>query len=91
MTKLLALLILFASLAHAGTVYRAQNFSGTLPKCADGDTFEACNLQQPVAHTAIGAGVKGLVFRKCNLMNCDVPKDAVVEQCFVAHFRTVTV
>ena len=52
-----------------------------LPRCREGDVFEWCNFAQPTPHTPVGAGVKGLVFRKCNLVNCDVPDDAVLDGC----------
>lgn len=48
---------------------------------ANGDTFRKCNFSQSVAHTAICVGITGLSFIDCNLMNCDVPGDAIVEGC----------
>ena len=50
-----------------------------LPTANNGDTFEGYNFMQKSPHTAIFAGVTGLTFRKCNLTNCDVPVDAVIE------------
>ncbi len=42
-----------------------------------GDTIESCNLSQMYPHTEITT-VAGLTFTGCNLVNCDVPADAVV-------------
>ena len=50
-----------------------------LPDVEDGHVFERYNFCQAVPHTKIFEGKKGLVFRNCNLTNCDVPEDAVVE------------
>ena len=49
------------------------------PECSSGDTFNGCNLMQIRPHTAICTGVTGLQFVNCNLMNCDIPADAIVE------------
>jgi len=49
----------------------------------NGDTFESCNFSQPIPHTKICEGYTGLTFVSCNLANCDVPPDAVVENCGV--------
>lgn len=45
----------------------------------DGTVFEMCNFTQAVPHTSIFVGRTGLKFVKCNLMNCDLPPDAIVE------------
>ena len=47
----------------------------------DGDIFMDCNFSQIVPHTKTFEGVSGLIFESCNLMNCDMPKDAVVTKC----------
>ena len=63
------------------------------PECRNGDTFDACNLMQLVPHTTVCAGVTGLTFRNCNLLNCDLPADAIVEgglrlhKSFCAHLH----
>jgi hypothetical protein len=49
------------------------------PDCDNGDTFERCNFSQIAANTPICAGKTGLTFRRCNLLNCSVPGDAVIE------------
>ena len=49
-----------------------------LPEPVDG-VVEGYNFTQGVPHTKIYEGVNGLTFRNCNLLNCDVPEDAVVE------------
>ena len=58
-----------------------QNFSFKQPDFTNGDVVENCNLTQLQPGTLIGGGVAGLVFRYCNLVNCSVPGDAVVENC----------
>jgi hypothetical protein len=55
-----------------------------VPTFEDGDVIEGCNLSQPEAHTSLGSA-KGLIFRDCNLCNCDVPEDATVENCLTIH------
>lgn len=50
-----------------------------LPEAANGQVFEQCNFTRKVPHTKIFEGVTGLVFRSCNLTNCDIPADATVE------------
>ena len=62
-------------------LYQRQNFSGLgrLPKFREGDVFEDCNLAQEEPNTPVATGAKGLIFRRCNLVNCDLPPDAVIE------------
>ncbi len=48
---------------------------------SNGDTVEGHNFTQKYPHTDIGAGVTGLKFKNCNLVNCDIPADATVESC----------
>lgn len=65
---------------------KRKNFSG--PRIAefapsDGETIEDCNFCQPTPWTPIAVGVTGLTFRDCNLVNCDLPADSVVENCNV--------
>lgn len=55
------------------------------PQFADGQEVREWNLTQLAPHTTIGAGVKGLRFVNCNLLNCDVPKDAEVIECLSIH------
>ncbi len=57
----------------------------TQPEFTNGQTVDGWNLTQLQPHTAIGEGVSGLIFRNCNLLNCDVPADAVVESCLHVH------
>lgn len=52
-----------------------------LPQVENGTTIEGWNLCQKLPHTKIFEGVTGLTFRNCNLINCDVPPDAVIEFC----------
>ena len=62
-----------------------KNWSRQQPKLADGDEVEDSNISQQEMHTAICKGVKGLIFRRDNLTNCDLPPDAKVERCNVGH------
>ena len=43
---------------------------------AEGDVIEGCNFMQVNPHTRITT-VSNLTFNNCNLMNCDLPADAV--------------
>jgi hypothetical protein len=96
-TIILGLLALACSLASGQAVprtFKALNLSGpaaTAFRYADGDSFDSCNFQQPVAHATIGGTARDLVFLRCNLINCDVPRDATVKQSLVVHLRTVVV
>ena len=47
----------------------------------NGDTFEQCNFVQANLNTPVLAGYTGLTFIACNLMNCSVPGDAVIDDC----------
>lgn len=62
-----------------------KNFAFTrglgLPTIKDGQTLEMFNFTQAIPHTEIFAGINGLIFRKCNLVNCVLPKDAKKEDC----------
>jgi hypothetical protein len=62
-------------------IYDSQNFSYSQPVFANGDIIRNCNLSQLLPHTAIGTNVTGLRFEKCNLINCDLPIDAVAVDC----------
>lgn len=65
-------------------IYQKKNYSrGKLSNLSvsNGDTFIECNFSQLVAGTEIANSYTGLTFEKCNLMNCEVPGDAVVERC----------
>jgi hypothetical protein len=55
-----------------------------LPEPVNG-VVESHNLLQGKPHTKIYNGVSGLTFRKCNLTNCDLPVDAVVDDCLIGH------
>ena len=45
-----------------------------------GDVIDLCNFSQMYPHTSI-TEVAGLTFKLCNLVNCDTPNDAVIEDC----------
>jgi hypothetical protein len=53
----------------------------TQPTFENGQEVRGWNLTQILPHTPIGEGVTGLRFVSCNLLNCDVPEDATVEDC----------
>ena len=55
------------------------------PTPENGHHFEKCNFAQPIPHTEIFKGITGLRFTKCNLVNCDLPTDAVIEGCLAIH------
>jgi len=57
-----------------------QNRPALLPNT----TYIRCNFAQAEPGTKIGEGVPGLRFVQCNLVNCVVPDDAVVERCCTA-------
>ena len=50
-------------------------------KPSNGDLVEGHNFTQKFPHTAIGTGITGLRFKRCNLVNCNIPADATVESC----------
>lgn len=43
-----------------------------------GDIFEHVNFSQLVPHTSILSGISNLTFIQCNLVNCDLPGDAII-------------
>jgi len=51
------------------------------PDIPDNSIIDGGNYTQSVPHTKIYEGITGLIFRNCNLVNCDVPPDAIVENC----------
>ena len=63
-------------------IYKYKNFRLIPPTgIENGDTFIGCNLIQVAPHTAICTGIIGLTFTGCNLTNCDVPENAIVDNC----------
>ena len=56
-----------------------------LPDVPENKVFEDINFVQKTPHTKIYDGVKGLTFRKCNLNNCDLPEDAIEDDCGHIH------
>jgi len=63
------------------------NTGKPLSSAQPGQVFERCNFTQRLPHTPIFAGISGLIFRSCNLVNCEVPVDAVVEDCLVSQIE----
>jgi len=65
---------------------RGNSKLGTAPlPFSSGDVIEEWNLMQLNPHTVICSGVLGLTFYRCNLVNCDVPEDAIVQNCLHLH------
>lgn len=62
-----------------------NNYSFQQPIAENNQVFENANFSQVLPHTVVCAGITGLVFRNCNLLNCDVPADAVIESCLTVH------
>ena len=62
-------------------IIKNKNLSFTQPVCENGDTFESCNLHQLNPNTIICDGKTGLVFKNCNLINCQIPPDSTTENC----------
>lgn len=52
-----------------------------LPIVKAGDTLIEHNFMQQFVYTEIFKGVEDLTFVSCNLLNCKVPKSAVVKDC----------
>jgi hypothetical protein len=60
------------------------SFKSELPEPVNG-VVEGHNLLQGNPHTKIYEGVSGLTFKKCNLTNCDIPPDAIKDDCCHGH------
>lgn len=56
-----------------------------LPAIPEDKTFEYFNFTQKLPHTKIFEGITGLIFKNCNLLNCDIPADAITESCLRIH------
>ena len=54
-----------------------------LPTVPEDKIIRDTNFTQAEPHTPIFIGMTGLTFLSCNLVNCDVPGDAIVEDCLV--------
>lgn len=69
--------------------YSKMNFSGikrsTLSGLGieNGDVFEDCNFAQYVTGFDLFSGRSGLTFRRCNLVNVEVPWGSIIEDCLV--------
>lgn len=59
--------------------YSWNKTSVDLPVPENGTIFSDTIFTRKEPHTPIFTGVTGLVFRDCNLTNCDLPEDAIVE------------
>ena len=62
--------------------YKRKNYRLMPPEnVKEGDVFEDCNLMQKYPHTKICGNIPRLIFRQCNLSNCDLPIGAKIEDC----------
>lgn len=52
-----------------------------LPAVPSDKTFKECNFYQLQPNTEIFAGETGLTFIRCNLVNCQIPGDAIKVSC----------
>jgi len=52
-----------------------------IPDVENGHTFTGDNFCQLLPHTPILVGKTGIKFIKCNLVNCNIPVDAIKESC----------
>ena len=59
--------------------YSLGGFVDSIPDVEDGHTFENDNFLQLYPHTKLFEGKTGLKFKNCNLRNCDVPPDSILE------------
>lgn len=68
--------------------------NNSLPDVPNGYIFVGDNFLQRNPNTVIFAGKTGLKFVNCNLINCDLPLDAIVEgtivkqRSFCSHVHT---
>ena len=58
-------------------IYKHANWSMQTPPLRSGDTVEDSNLYQLISGTGVNAA--GVVFRNCNLTNCNVTGAALIE------------
>ena len=65
--------------------YSDESYVFSPPDCGSGASFRNCNLMQKLPHTKVFEFCADLVFRDCNLVNCDVPPDSIVERCLTIH------
>lgn len=67
-------------------IHKRKNFRLLPPEgISSDDIFEDCNLMQKYPHTLICPGISGLIFRQCNLSNCNLPVDAKINDCGQVH------
>ena len=64
-----------------GKNYSLDRVSEFNPKI--GETIEECNITQKFPNTVITV-IAGLIFNRCNLVNCSVPADAIIIDCNTA-------
>ena len=68
-------------------IHQNRNWRYTDPvaEVSDGDEFIRCKFTQKSPHTEILHGKTGLVFHRCNLINCDLPEDSTFDLCVMMH------
>jgi len=58
-----------------------SNAKFTQPTFQNDQIITGWNLSQINPNTKIGEGMTGLIFNNCNLVNCDIPPDAITGGC----------
>lgn len=66
-----------------------KNFSRRITSGVTGEIFVDCNFSQITPHTEALVNCSGLKFVRCNLKNCDVPIDSIIENCLHIHMRVI--
>jgi hypothetical protein len=61
-----------------------------LPEVPENKTFTESNFYQLEPETEIFAGVTGLIFIRCNLINCKIPVGAFKASCYHAQYNFCT-
>lgn len=64
------------------STYNTGNYSQerlSLLNAQSGDIFKHVNFSQLVPHSSILSGIPDLTFIQCNLVNCDLPIDAIID------------
>src|SRR3990167_188252 len=81
----------FSKTDFSGSAFEKTNLNGNFSFSKITDVFaenmfiEGVNFTQAFPHTKIFENCNGMTFSGCNLMNCDLPPDAIVKDCLVFH------
>lgn len=74
-------------------LYKNKNFSYNRIneiEVSNGDVFINCNLIQINPYTPIFLGRNNLSFVGCNMINCSLPVDSIIENCNIAQIDRCT-